>query len=148
MLTDGCEENSHSPFNCCRGDLHIALDLYRKAEAYVPDNDKLKERYVGIVTFHRKPPDQSSRILEIEWAIKQGVEFKLEPKKKKGKDKRKAKKGEHDSSARDVTSGEELLETHLGVGALRLPRFPESPERQRTLPFGEATNSPRKSTLR
>ncbi len=30
----------------CRGNLELALDLYRKAETYVPDNIKLKERYV------------------------------------------------------------------------------------------------------
>lgn len=29
-----------------RGNLELALDLYRKAETYVPDNIKLKERYV------------------------------------------------------------------------------------------------------
>src|SRR5262245_31385922 len=29
-----------------RGDLQVALDLYRKAESYVPDNIKLKERWI------------------------------------------------------------------------------------------------------
>ena len=32
-----------------RGDLQIALDLYRKAEGYVPDNIKLKERWILFV---------------------------------------------------------------------------------------------------
>lgn len=32
-----------------RGDLQIALDLYRKAESYVPDNIKLKERWILFV---------------------------------------------------------------------------------------------------
>jgi kinesin family protein 22 len=33
----------------CRGDLQVALDLYRKAETYVPDNIKLKERWILFV---------------------------------------------------------------------------------------------------
>lgn len=33
----------------CRGDLQVALDLYRKAESYVPDNIKLKERWMFFV---------------------------------------------------------------------------------------------------
>ena len=33
----------------CRGDLQVALDLYRKAESYVPDNIKLKERWIFFV---------------------------------------------------------------------------------------------------
>lgn len=33
----------------CRGDLQVALDLYRKAESYVPDNMKLKERWMFFV---------------------------------------------------------------------------------------------------
>jgi kinesin family member 22 len=28
-----------------KGDLAIALEFYRKAQTYVPDNDKLRERY-------------------------------------------------------------------------------------------------------
>jgi len=32
-----------------RGELQIALDLYRKAESYVPDNIKLKERWMLFV---------------------------------------------------------------------------------------------------
>lgn len=32
-----------------RGDLQVALDLYRKAESYVPDNTKLKERWILFV---------------------------------------------------------------------------------------------------
>lgn len=32
-----------------RGDLQVALDLYRKAENYVPDNVKLKERWILFV---------------------------------------------------------------------------------------------------
>jgi kinesin family protein 22 len=32
-----------------RGDLQDALELYRKAESYVPDNIKLKERWILFV---------------------------------------------------------------------------------------------------
>ncbi|KAF8552102.1 kinesin-domain-containing protein [Imleria badia] len=47
-----------------KGDLQVALELYRKAETYVPDNIKLRER-----------------VLEIEWAVKNGKEFVPSPKK-------------------------------------------------------------------
>ncbi|KAG9313403.1 P-loop containing nucleoside triphosphate hydrolase protein [Chiua virens] len=47
-----------------KGDLQVALELYRKAETYVPDNIKLRER-----------------VLEIEWAVKNGREFVPSPKK-------------------------------------------------------------------
>ncbi|KAI6127555.1 kinesin-domain-containing protein [Pisolithus thermaeus] len=47
-----------------KGDLEVALELYRKAETYVPDNVKLRER-----------------VLEIEWAVKNGKEFIPTPKK-------------------------------------------------------------------
>lgn len=33
----------------CRGDLQVALELYRKAETYVPDNIKLRERWILFV---------------------------------------------------------------------------------------------------
>ncbi|EGO03669.1 hypothetical protein SERLA73DRAFT_83760 [Serpula lacrymans var. lacrymans S7.3] len=49
-----------------KGDLQVALELYRKAESYVPDNIKLKER-----------------IIEIEWAAKNNKEFVPSPKKVK-----------------------------------------------------------------
>ncbi|KIM91711.1 hypothetical protein PILCRDRAFT_137751 [Piloderma croceum F 1598] len=58
-----------------KGDLQVALDLYRKAESYVPDNVKLKER-----------------IIEIEWSVKHNTEFVPSPKKpKKAKSKKKGK---------------------------------------------------------
>jgi kinesin family protein 22 len=38
-----------SPTFPYRGDLQVALDLYRKAESYVPDNVKLKERWILFV---------------------------------------------------------------------------------------------------
>ena len=36
-------------FRDYRGDLQVALDLYRKAESYVPHNVKLKERWILFV---------------------------------------------------------------------------------------------------
>jgi kinesin family protein 22 len=58
-----------------KGDLQVALDLYRKAENYVPDNVKLKER-----------------IIEIEWAVKHDKEFVPSPKRpKKTKSKKRGK---------------------------------------------------------
>lgn len=56
-----------------KGDLQVALDLYRKAETYVPDNIKLKER-----------------IIEIEWSVKNGKQYVPSPKPpKKAKNKKK-----------------------------------------------------------
>ncbi|KAJ7443844.1 kinesin-like protein [Mycena latifolia] len=57
-----------------KGDLQVALDLYRRAETYVPDNIKLKER-----------------IIEIEWAVKNGKAFKASPKRAKRKKEKEAK---------------------------------------------------------
>ncbi|KAG2143088.1 P-loop containing nucleoside triphosphate hydrolase protein [Suillus clintonianus] len=58
-----------------KGDLQVALDLYRKAETYVPDNVKLKER-----------------VIEIEWAVKNGTTFIPSPKKPRKAKKTKAGK--------------------------------------------------------
>ncbi|OAX36355.1 kinesin-domain-containing protein [Rhizopogon vinicolor AM-OR11-026] len=72
-----------------KGDLQVALDLYRKAETYVPDNIKLKER-----------------VIEIEWAVNNGTKFVPTPKKP-----RKAKKTKAGSSKTvvvgKVASGDE-----------------------------------------
>ncbi|KAI0067006.1 kinesin-domain-containing protein [Artomyces pyxidatus] len=58
-----------------KGDLQVALDLYRKAETYVPDNIKLKER-----------------IIELDWSVSHGKEYKPSPKKpKRTKAKKKSK---------------------------------------------------------
>ncbi|KAG6810212.1 hypothetical protein H0H92_012858 [Tricholoma furcatifolium] len=56
-----------------KGDLQVALDLYRKAESYVPDNIKLKER-----------------IIEIEWAVKNNRVFVPSPRKSRKHKKSKA----------------------------------------------------------
>ncbi|KAL0579719.1 hypothetical protein V5O48_002283 [Marasmius crinis-equi] len=62
-----------------KGDLQVALDLYRKAESYVPDNIKLKER-----------------IIEIEWAVKNERPFVPSPKRaKKTKAERKQERREN-----------------------------------------------------
>jgi len=47
-----------------KGDLQVALDLYRKAESYVPDNMKLKER-----------------IVEVELAVTHGTAFYPSPRR-------------------------------------------------------------------
>ncbi|CAA7268260.1 unnamed protein product [Cyclocybe aegerita] len=62
-----------------KGDLRVALDLYRKAETYVPDNVKLKER-----------------IIEIEWAVKNDREYVPSPKPQ-----RKAKKSKKSKANRE-----------------------------------------------
>ncbi|KAJ7464998.1 kinesin-like protein [Mycena galericulata] len=74
-----------------KGDLQVALDLYRRAETYVPDNVKLKER-----------------IIEIEWAVKNNKAFKPSPKraKKKGRKGKKAVEEEdEDVREMDVDAG-------------------------------------------
>ncbi|KAI0266563.1 P-loop containing nucleoside triphosphate hydrolase protein [Gloeopeniophorella convolvens] len=58
-----------------KGDLQVALDLYRKAETYVPDNMKLKER-----------------IMDIKWAVANGIALQPSPKRpKRTKSKKKAR---------------------------------------------------------
>ncbi|KAF9458221.1 P-loop containing nucleoside triphosphate hydrolase protein [Collybia nuda] len=79
-----------------KGDLQVALDLYRKAESYVPDNIKLKER-----------------IIEIEWSVKNNREFVPSPKPpKKAKTKKKAKSSKDqvlaDGAPMDVDQDNEM----------------------------------------
>lgn len=71
-----------------KGDLQVALDLYRKAESYVPDNVKLKER-----------------VIEIEWAVKNGATFVPSPKKPRKAKKTKA--GKRNAVGKKVMSGDE-----------------------------------------
>ncbi|KAF7964350.1 hypothetical protein HWV62_9731, partial [Athelia sp. TMB] len=68
-----------------KGDLQVALDLYRKAESYVPDNVKLKER-----------------IIEIEWAVKHDKNFMPSPKPEK-KAKATRKKSKHSRVKSEVS---------------------------------------------
>jgi len=72
-----------------KGDLQVALDLYRKAESYVPDNIKLKER-----------------IIEIEWAVKNNKPFMPSPKRPRRQRRKKGKAAPAviDNAAMDVDS--------------------------------------------
>lgn len=75
---------------CRRGNLQVAVDLYKKAQSYVPDNMKLKQRLVLITpVIGSRSLMCSARISEIDFAIQNNVEYKPQPKKKKSK----AKKG-------------------------------------------------------
>ncbi|KAF9023337.1 kinesin-domain-containing protein [Hymenopellis radicata] len=58
-----------------QGDLKAALELYRRAEGYVPDNQKLKER-----------------ILDIEWALENSKSYPALHSPKRGKKKKRTKK--------------------------------------------------------
>ncbi|KAG2127654.1 P-loop containing nucleoside triphosphate hydrolase protein [Suillus bovinus] len=80
-----------------KGDLQVALDLYRKAESYVPDNVKLKER-----------------VIEIEWAVKNGTTFVPSPKKPRKAKKTKA--GKRTAAGKKVMSGDEDEEDMLMNG--------------------------------
>ncbi|KAL5523354.1 hypothetical protein ACEPAF_1621 [Sanghuangporus sanghuang] len=130
-----------------KGDLQVALSLYKKAETYVPDNMKLKQR-----------------ILEIEHAARNNVEF-VPMSRKKSKKKAKnthtsrssgqtptadfvsvAESSGHEPDNRDGDPGENLRSSErsgqgrkkkggLGTG---------SRSRSRPAPFREATNSAHK----
>ncbi|EMD35265.1 hypothetical protein CERSUDRAFT_116069 [Gelatoporia subvermispora B] len=76
-----------------KNNLHLALELYRKAEAYVPDNAKLKER-----------------IIEIEWAVKHDKPFNPSPKRAK-----KPKKTKLHRRADDAASISQTLVGGLGT---------------------------------
>ncbi|TFK19328.1 kinesin-domain-containing protein [Coprinopsis marcescibilis] len=77
-----------------KGDLSVALDLYRKAETYVPDNIKLKER-----------------IIEIEWAVKNERPYVPSPKPVKKQRQRREKSkmrsggGEEENAHDDALGG-------------------------------------------
>ncbi|KAJ7918374.1 kinesin-like protein [Mycena leptocephala] len=77
-----------------QGNLQIALDLYRRAETYVPDNVKLKER-----------------IIEIEWAVKNDRAFKPSPKRvKKGKKEKTKVAAKTKMRQREEGAGEEEMD--------------------------------------
>ncbi|KAI3614956.1 microtubule motor [Moniliophthora roreri] len=93
-----------------KGDLQVALDLYRKAETYVPDNIKLKER-----------------IIEIEWAVKNNKPFQPSPKRpKKTKAKKKGKKDKDREETKenplsdDQMDVEEVAETLFGAFGMEI----------------------------
>ncbi|KAL5496032.1 hypothetical protein ACEPAH_3125 [Sanghuangporus vaninii] len=135
-----------------KGDLQVALSLYKKAETYVPDNMKLKQR-----------------ILEIEHAARNNVEFVPMSKKKSKTKKTKsthasrsteqtstadfvpvAESSGHEPDNRDGDSGENLrsLESlNEGGGQGRKKKGGKgagSRSRSRPAPLREATNSPHK----
>ncbi|KAJ3558283.1 hypothetical protein NM688_g1017 [Phlebia brevispora] len=75
-----------------KGNLQLALELYRKAETYVPDNIKLKERSADWLRgLPRRAPLSDNRIIEIEWAVKNGKPFQPSPKKPRKHRTKKAK---------------------------------------------------------
>ncbi|KAH9050274.1 P-loop containing nucleoside triphosphate hydrolase protein [Lactarius hengduanensis] len=119
-----------------KGDLQIALDLYRKAESYVPDNIKLKER-----------------IREIEWAATHGTVFQPSPKRtrtrKKARRTTQARAAKFalstvpEKSTSNVESDEEVVISLLGdESTVDLPERGNGVARAK---FGvELTNSPTK----
>ncbi|KAH7912354.1 P-loop containing nucleoside triphosphate hydrolase protein [Hygrophoropsis aurantiaca] len=75
--------------NSEKGNLQAALDLYRVAETYVPDNIKLKER-----------------IIEIEWAVRNEKEFVPSPKRiRKPKLKSKKRQGRGHGAKEEPVDG-------------------------------------------
>ncbi|KAG6857066.1 hypothetical protein H0H87_010031 [Tephrocybe sp. NHM501043] len=111
-----------------KGDLQVALDLYRKAESYVPDNTKLKER-----------------IIEIEWAVKNNREFVPSPKPpRRTKKAKKAKAVSLEDAEMDVDEYGRLREkAEFGH---ELTNSPGKAKRHLDLPEGlvEAGSPPKK----
>ncbi|OBZ67407.1 Kinesin-like protein KIF22 [Grifola frondosa] len=75
-----------------KNNMQLALELYRKAESYVPDNVKLKER-----------------IIEIEWAVKNNQSFNPSPKRPKKAHRKKSRsaKSRGDIALTEWSSGRE-----------------------------------------
>ncbi|KAH9848323.1 P-loop containing nucleoside triphosphate hydrolase protein [Lenzites betulinus] len=80
-----------------KNNLQVALELYRKAETYVPDNVKLKER-----------------IIEIEWAVKNDKPFASSPKKPR---RAHTSKHAHGKSKRRLAPTEEEEGDEEGAGS-------------------------------
>lgn len=110
-----------------RGDLQVALDLYRKAETYVPNNIKLKERWILFVIhvfllnlstlwehiwrssflllLSTRAWIHGYRIIEIEWAVKNDTEYVPTPKpQRKQKSKKSVKAMESENPPADNTT--------------------------------------------
>ncbi|KAI0630947.1 kinesin-domain-containing protein [Trametes polyzona] len=81
-----------------KNNLQVALELYRKAETYVPDNVKLKER-----------------IIEIEWAVKNDRPFNPSPKKPRRAHSKRTKGGK--GKQRHVSEEAEEDDENEGEGA-------------------------------
>ena len=129
--------------NICfnRGDLRVALDLYRKAETYVPDNIKLKERWILFVidvfllklSSAHEPLWRSSsflasvspmvvihgnRIIEIEWAFKNNKDYVPSPKPRNRKSKNKRKGKSHlgrENTAKDEGGMQAVVEFGMEI---------------------------------
>ncbi|KAF7763860.1 hypothetical protein Agabi119p4_8397 [Agaricus bisporus var. burnettii] len=84
-----------------KGKLAEALELYRRAEAYVPDNIKLKER-----------------IIEIEWAVQNNKEFVPSPKppRRERKKKNKGRGGGRGRKSNGVNPETRSSMAGVGVG--------------------------------
>uniref|UniRef100_A0A8H8CJ53 Kinesin-like protein n=1 Tax=Psilocybe cubensis TaxID=181762 RepID=A0A8H8CJ53_PSICU len=78
-----------------KGDLQVALDLYRKAETYVPDNIKLKER-----------------IIEIEWAVRNNTAYVPSPKPPR---KQKSKKRSKSALSREALPAMDAMDVDNGT---------------------------------
>ncbi|PBK94856.1 kinesin-domain-containing protein [Armillaria gallica] len=122
-----------------KGDLQVALDLYRKAESYVPDNVKLKER-----------------IIDIEWAVDHAKPYVPSPKKTKKKKEKKVKVQEEcpmSDEQMDVDAVAEALGAEFGTELTNMEfRQQESPGersskriREQVMDDGTPAKRPRKA---
>ncbi|EJC98206.1 kinesin-domain-containing protein [Fomitiporia mediterranea MF3/22] len=136
-----------------KGNMQVALNLYKKAESYVPDNVKLRQR-----------------IVEIEYAVNNNVEFVPKPKKKKCKSKKATstednsaiaaaadrsplapESSEAEGDDHDGDSVDENCRTSRSLDNARnvskkgqKTKGASARSRSRPAPLGEATNSPTK----
>jgi hypothetical protein len=110
-----------------RGDLQLALDYYRKAEQYVPENAKLKER-----------------IVEIEHCVREGQPFAKSPKakSKKGAKKKGRARARTSGTSRGDDGGDGDSDMEVD-GALRRVKD-ETPAPDGGDVFGPDTGSPGK----
>ncbi|KAG6896724.1 hypothetical protein C0992_006491 [Termitomyces sp. T32_za158] len=114
-----------------KGDLQVALDLYRKAESYVPDNIKLKER-----------------IIEIEWAVNNNREFVPTPKPPRKTKKQKKGVVLTEDVGMDVDGESKLPSSRLPEATFGLELTntgsPSKAKRQLDIDKDEAGTSPKK----
>ncbi|KAF8169839.1 P-loop containing nucleoside triphosphate hydrolase protein [Mycena galopus ATCC 62051] len=109
-----------------QGNLKLALDLYRRAELYVPENIKLKER-----------------IIEVEWAVKNDKAFKPSPKRPKKTKKTKTKSMEAAVGMGAGAGGEERGWTWMLRRGLRARTQPQTRGSCRTTRWRWTRSSPR-----
>ncbi|KAI0822872.1 P-loop containing nucleoside triphosphate hydrolase protein [Trametes gibbosa] len=119
-----------------KNNLQVALELYRKAEMYVPDNVKLKER-----------------IIEVEWAVKNDKPFAPSPKKPRrahASSKRAHGKSKHRLAPTDEEHEEDDDEAGSGSGKENRDEGSGSAKRRRrikTADEGEPGTPPKKRRL-